>query len=126
MNTSQAGTRSCGVDPQQSDINIPSGLSPSKEAIPLRRFLESLTTMQHESNESSVRVKMSAHLVDHFEFIGSKTLLTLSSSTKSRKIQVQGTVGLLDHAQQQLSQLMEVYHDYCETARVELLPRGSE
>ena len=34
--------------------------------------LEIFTTLQHVSNESSVKVKVSADLVDHVEFKGSK------------------------------------------------------
>ena len=88
--------------------------------------LESLTTTQHVSNESSVKVTMSADLVDHFEFTGCKTLLALSWSSKSRKIQVQGPGGMLDHARQQLSRLMEVDYDYCEMGQVKRPARGSE
>ena len=91
----------------------------------LTSFLESLTTMQHVSNESSVKVGMSVDLMDPFEFKGSETLLTLSWS-KSRKTKVQRQGGMLDHARQQLSQLLEVYHGCCETGQVKLPPRGSE
>ena len=79
-----------------------------------------------DDHATSVKVQMSADLVGHFKFTGSKIMLTLSWSTKSRKIQVQGQGGILDHAPQQLSQLTEVHCDLCETGQVKPPLRGSE
>ena len=54
--------------------------------VQVRSLLESFTTLQHVSNESSVKLKMSADLVDHVEFKGStKTLQTLPWSKKKIK-----------------------------------------
>ena len=94
--------------------------------VQVRSFLESLTTLQYVSSESGVKVQVTADVVDQVEFKGAKTRLTLSWCTNSRKIQVQGLMGMLDHARRQVAQLMKVYYDYGETGQIKLPSRGSE
>ena len=79
-------------------------------------FSRALRDLQLVSHESSVKVKVSADVMDHVELKGSKT--------HSRKIQMQGPNGMLNQARQRLSQLMEAYYDQCETGQVKPPPRG--
>ena len=65
----------------------------------VRCFLES-PYQWLTSNESSVKVKVPASVVDNNAFKSSNSLLTLSWSRNSRKVQLQG--GMLDQARDQL------------------------
>ena len=61
----------------------------------MRMFLESLDS-EHASSATSVKVKVPAMLIDAISFEESAASLTLTWSKKTRKVQVQGPLAMLD------------------------------
>ena len=68
--------------------------------LPARSFLQSVGE-EHTKNESSVKVKLRASLVDCDKFKNSNAILAFSWSTNSRRIHVQGPGVLIDQARSQ-------------------------
>ena len=79
----------------------------------MRSFLESLDS-EHASSATSVKVKVPAMLIDAISFEESAATLTLIWSKKTRKVQVQGLLALLDRAREQLLKLLQAYRTYCD------------
>ena len=72
----------------------------------VRSFLESLDS-EHASSATSVKVKVPAMLIDAISFEESAATLTLTWSKNTRKVQVQGSLALLDRAKKQLIKLLQ-------------------
>ena len=91
----------------------------------MRSFLESLDS-EHASSATSVKVKVPAMLIDAISFEESAAILTLTWSKNTRKVQVQGPLGLLDRGKEQLIKLLQAYRTYCESRKVLPPPKGGE
>ena len=91
----------------------------------MRSFLESLDS-EHSSSASSVKVKVPAMLIDDISFEESAAKLTLIWSKKTRKVQVQGPLAMLDRAWEQLIKLLQTYRTCCESRKVLPPPEGGE
>ena len=86
----------------------------------MRSFSESLDS-EHESNATSVKVKVRAVLIDAISFEE-----TLTWSKNTRKVQGQGHLAMLDRAKEQLVKLLQAYRTYCESRKVLPPPTGGE
>ena len=91
----------------------------------MRSFLESLDS-EHASSATSVKVKVTAMLIDAISFEESAATLTLTWSKKTRKVQVQTPLPMLDRDKEQLIKLLQAYRTYCESRKVLPPPKGGE
>ena len=82
----------------------------------MRSFLESLDS-EHSSSATSVKVKVPAMLIDAISLEESAATLTLTWSKNTRKVQVQGSLTMLDRAKEQLIKLLQTYPTYCESRK---------